>query len=206
MPGQNDFKAFAAGGGANALTPAAYSALTSLLANGFQAGTASSAQINTVLRQVTSMAAALGKIISDADLDAVDDGNVSALAAALLSSFADTFDPVERIKVVGTLGDGSGSPFRPNINACIEFSSGHMLQVGGGFAPAAAGVTGTLISFPVAFEEACYQVIATDYGAGIPVLGVSTVDGNLAQFRAWAKDGTVGSYQNAYFRYLAFGK
>jgi len=124
----------------------------------------------------------------------------------VLTALRNLFNPVERVKVVGTLGDDSGSPFRPNINACIEFSSGHMLQVGGGLALAAAGATGTLISFPVAFEEACYQVIATDYGAGIPVLGVSPVDGNLAQFRAWAKDGTVGSYQNAYFRYLAFGK
>jgi hypothetical protein len=124
----------------------------------------------------------------------------------VLQALRAIFNPSELVKVTGTLGDGSGSPFRPSINACIEFSSGHMLQVGGGFAPAAAGATGTLISFPMAFEEACYQVVATDYGAGIPVVGVSTVDGNLAQFRAWAKDGIVGSYQNAFFRYMAFGK
>lgn len=124
----------------------------------------------------------------------------------VLQALRAIFNPSELVKVTGTLGDGSGSPSRPSVNACIEFSSGHMLQVGGGFTPAAAGATGTLISFPVAFEEACYQVVATDYGAGIPVVGVSTVDGNLAQFRAWAKDGTVGSYQNAFFRYMAFGK
>ena len=86
MPGTNDFKAFASGGGANALTPAAYATLTSLLANGFQAGTASSAQINTVLRQVTSMAAALGKIVSDAELNAIDDGNVAVLASRILQA------------------------------------------------------------------------------------------------------------------------
>ncbi len=97
MPGQNDFRAFAAGGGANALTPAAYAALTALLANGFQAGTASSAQINTVLRQSSSMAAALGKIISDAELNAVDDGNVTTLAARIVGALQTMFSPASGV-------------------------------------------------------------------------------------------------------------
>lgn len=88
MPGQNDFKAFAAGGGANALTPSAWATLTALIANGFQAGTASSAQVNTVLRQVSTMAAALGSIISAAEMNAVDDGNVTVLSQRLLQALA----------------------------------------------------------------------------------------------------------------------
>lgn len=90
----NEFKAFANGPGANALTPTALAALTTLLNNGFQAGTASSAQINTVLRQVSTMVAALAQLVADRGTDARDSGNVAtlrdALAATLLNRKGDT--------------------------------------------------------------------------------------------------------------------
>ena len=63
----NDFKAFASGGGANTVSAAAWAALTALLANGFQAGVARSEQVNTVLRQATTMSAAIGEFISGRD-------------------------------------------------------------------------------------------------------------------------------------------
>jgi hypothetical protein len=49
---KNDFKPFATGASANVITQADYEALTALL-TGFQAGKASSAQINKAIRQAT---------------------------------------------------------------------------------------------------------------------------------------------------------
>lgn len=200
MPGQNDFKAFAAGAGANAMAPAAWGALTALLAGGFQAGTASSAQINTVLRQVSTVAAAIGKVIADANINAVDNGDVAALAASLITALRSSFDPVESV-VHGTVGP---LPSEPSTTGYIQLSSGHLIQFGSGFVPASAGTSGVLLSFPVTFPSRCYQIVATDYGSGVPAIGVSQQ--SAAQFRAWARDGTSGTYQDAYFRYIAIGR
>lgn len=57
----NNFKPFATGAGANVTSQADYEALSALLA-GFQAGRASSAQINKALRQSSSMSAMLGAV------------------------------------------------------------------------------------------------------------------------------------------------
>ena len=78
MPGSNQFKAIATGGGANALTPTAYAALATLLANGYQSGTASSAQINTTLRQATFVAAAVAQLMADVTGLAINDDGVIA--------------------------------------------------------------------------------------------------------------------------------
>lgn len=77
-----EFQTFAAGVGANALTPAAWAALTSLRNNGFVAGIASSQQINTALRQATTAAAGVAKFISDQGFDALDNGNINDFATA----------------------------------------------------------------------------------------------------------------------------
>lgn len=95
MPGQNEFKAFASGVGANTITPSAWAALTALLANGFQAGTASSAQINTVLRQASTAAAGLGQFIANQEINALDDGSPANFASRLLAAIqAATVDSV----------------------------------------------------------------------------------------------------------------
>lgn len=87
MPGINDFKGFALSA-PDTYTPAQWAALTSLLAAGFTTGVASTKQVNTAFRQFSSMAAALGKIIADAELDALDDGNVTSLADKLIQAFS----------------------------------------------------------------------------------------------------------------------
>lgn len=91
MPGTNQFLPFAVGAGANTLTPTAYAALTTLLAGGFQAGVAPSAQFNTALRQATTGVAGLAKFISDHGANALDDGNHSNFADALLAALVDLF-------------------------------------------------------------------------------------------------------------------
>jgi len=80
MPGTNDYKAFAGGVGANTLTPAAYALLTALISQGFQTGVASSQQVNTVLRQSTTIAAAIATLIAASGINAVDNGDAAANA------------------------------------------------------------------------------------------------------------------------------
>jgi microcystin-dependent protein len=77
MAGVNQFLPFAVGTGANVLTPSAYAALTTLVAQGFQSGIAPSQQVNTPLRQSTFVAAAIAQLIADAGIDANDDGDLT---------------------------------------------------------------------------------------------------------------------------------
>ena len=84
MPGTNEFKAFATGGGANVLTPAAYAALTSLIANGFSAGVAPSQHLNTVWRQSSFVSAAIAQLVANANINAVDDGNLTTFVNNLV--------------------------------------------------------------------------------------------------------------------------
>lgn len=85
MPGTNQFLPFATATGANVLTPAAYAALPAS-ATGFQSGIASSQQVNTPLRQSTFVAAAIAQLISNNNLNALDDGNLTAFVANLASA------------------------------------------------------------------------------------------------------------------------
>ncbi|RQU16223.1 hypothetical protein DF153_21420 [Burkholderia cenocepacia] len=79
----NNFKPFAAAGGANVMTQADYEALAALL-TGFQSGTAQSQQLNKVWRQSSIMAAVLAQFIVDlTGQDAIDDGTTATLLANL---------------------------------------------------------------------------------------------------------------------------
>ena len=70
-------------GAANCLTPSAYAALTSILADGFVAGTALSIQINTVLRQSSFMAAGLANWLVSQGISVPDNGNMANLVAEI---------------------------------------------------------------------------------------------------------------------------
>lgn len=91
MP-ENQYVPFATGDGANTLATAAYIA-AGFLAQGFQPGVASSAAMNTALRQVTTVAAALGQFTADNQTaDVLDDGIPTnfetKFTAALKGAFA----------------------------------------------------------------------------------------------------------------------
>lgn len=80
----NQYYAFAVGAGANALSPGAYAALTTLIGEGFQTGTANSTQMNTVWRQTSVAAAGLGEFITTyGPNDALDDGDPVNFSLAL---------------------------------------------------------------------------------------------------------------------------
>ena len=75
----NQYLPFGTAGGANVLAPAAYSGLAARL-SGFTAGTAVSAQLNTVWRQSSVVSAMIGEFILDyGGFDALDDGSVDNL-------------------------------------------------------------------------------------------------------------------------------
>lgn len=79
MSGSNQFRAIATGGGANALTPAAYAALvTSTLGLGYSSGVANSTYINTTLRQSSFVVTAIAQAIADMSGAAVNDDGVIA--------------------------------------------------------------------------------------------------------------------------------
>lgn len=79
----NNFKPFATGAGANVLSQADYESLAAL-SSGFQAGKASSAQINKALRQGAVMASVLAQFVADSSgNDVLDNGSTSAILANL---------------------------------------------------------------------------------------------------------------------------
>jgi hypothetical protein len=83
---------FASSGGANVVTQAQYAALTSILANGYSAGTALSAQLNKTWRQSSFMAAGLANWMVARGISVPDDGNLVNLVAeiqAALNAYID---------------------------------------------------------------------------------------------------------------------
>ena len=85
MAGTNDFKAFATDANANVTSQEGWETLTALK-KGFSSGKASSAQVSKALRQPSTMAAVLGQFIANAELDALDDGDVDGLVAKLATA------------------------------------------------------------------------------------------------------------------------
>lgn len=82
MAGNNQFLPFASGPGANAMTAAAWQA-SAVRQTGFGSGIAPSVSFNTAWRQPSNMAAALGQFIANADFNALDDGDITALVENL---------------------------------------------------------------------------------------------------------------------------
>ena len=85
MPGTNQYLPFGTAGGANVISDSAYATLAARTA-GFSSGVATSNQLNMVWRQSSVVAAAWGTIVANAGIDALDDGNVSNLAANILTA------------------------------------------------------------------------------------------------------------------------
>lgn len=81
----NDFKPFAAGAGANVTTQVDWESLPAL-PTGFTAGKASSAQVNKALRQPSTIAAMVGQFIANANLDALDNGDLDTLVENFTNS------------------------------------------------------------------------------------------------------------------------
>ncbi len=87
MTATNQFLPWATGAGANALSQAAFAALTSLIGQGFQDGVAEAPPFNSLMRQVSTASSMIGKFIVDyAALDARDNGDVSELETRFVAA------------------------------------------------------------------------------------------------------------------------
>lgn len=115
MPTINDFKPFAVGLGANVLTQAQYDALTTLVAQGFQTGTAQSSQLNKVWRQSSVMSAVLAQYAADiSGQDSLDDGNTATLLLNLKNAVGSIMERVS-VTTTGTSDAIVASMLRPPL-------------------------------------------------------------------------------------------
>lgn len=162
MAGTNDFKAIATGGGANVITQSAFAALTTFLANGYSSGVVHSDQFNKIIRQSSFIASVIGKIISDAELDALDDGDDTTLASNLLSA----------------LGSRPGHTYTANDWAWIDKASGLFCQWGyvSMLIPDSANaVVTSAFTFPTSFPNSIFCVCGNPVQGG-PFVGTDVTE------------------------------
>lgn len=129
----NNFKPFAIGNGANVTSQSDYEQLVALL-TGFQAGKASSAQINKALRQSSVMAHVLAQFISDsAGVDVLDNGVPANILANLKTGMTKvTPGRLIGIQYLTTAGTYIKTPGTKNVR---------VRGVGGGGAGGGVGAT-----------------------------------------------------------------
>lgn len=154
MAGTNDFKAFATDANANVTSQEEWETLTALK-KGFSSGKASSAQVSKALRQPSTMAAVLGQFIANAELDALDDGDVDGLVAKLATAITTNLGLKEAAK--RDVGTGANqlpdmSSFASDLRATgIQRLPGGLIFQWGSGVPDGAGVS--TINYPVAFSQ-----------------------------------------------------
>lgn len=86
MPVTNDFQSFGIGAGSNVVTPATWATTTARF-TGFQSGVASSALVNTALRQTSSVTTMIAQFIADTLAQSVaDNGNLATLEAQFIAA------------------------------------------------------------------------------------------------------------------------
>lgn len=148
MAGTNDFKAFATDANANVTSQEEWETLTALK-KGFSSGKASSAQVSKALRQPSTMAAVLGQFIANAELDALDDGDVDGLVAKLATAITTNLGLED---VVHLANFTSGVNWRRTPDGYIEQW---------GVSPAAVNGKAT-VTFPIPFPDSCQTIQLTE--------------------------------------------
>jgi hypothetical protein len=133
----SDFKAFAASGGANVETQAAFVADTTVLNNGFTNGIADPLKLNKVWRQSSIISAVLAQFIEDmSTVTSVDDGTTTSL--------------LSRLKTL--IGGRVAHTWL--ANDYVVLPGGIILQWG---TSTNTGTT-TSVTFPVAFSTALFHI------------------------------------------------
>ena len=183
MAGTNDFKAFATDANANVTSQEEWETLTALK-KGFSSGKASSAQVSKALRQPSTMAAVLGQFIANAELDALDDGDVDGLVAKLATAITTNLGLGEAAK----RNVGTGENQIPDMSAYSSGSGwqklpdGSIEQWGRINFPTNAAAVSTNVTFPIPFTQEPDVVIVYDGGFG---------GGNMWGATNWTKTGFV---------------
>lgn len=196
----NNFKPFSIGSAANVTSQTDYEALTSLI-SGFQAGKASSAQVNKALRQGTVMASILAQLISDtAGVDVLDNGNTAVpltnLKAGLLKQ---AIGRLINVQVITTSGNYVKTPGTTKAKAFALGGGG----AGGGCAATGAsqssagkGGNGGAFGWTTLLDVTSVSSVACTVGsAGIGSLGADGGSGGNTSFGGYitAPGGSGGS-------------
>ncbi len=159
MAGTNDFKAFATDANANVTSQEEWETLTALK-KGFSSGKASSAQVSKALRQPSTMAAVLGQFIANAELDALDDGDVDGLVAKLATAITTNLGLGEAAKMSAAALVINGNTLTAKIPVVINgVNREFIIQASQISSSASNGV----ITFPSAFPNACIAIFAHDF-------------------------------------------
>lgn len=158
MAGTNDFKAFATDANANVTSQEEWETLTALK-KGFSSGKASSAQVSKALRQPSTMAAVLGQFIANAELDALDDGDVDGLVAKLATAITTNLD-LGDISVAGVATGSMGETGYAIFPMMIGGTRKTLIMQWGVMTSLRSGDT-AVINLPIAFPTMVMQAYAT---------------------------------------------
>ena len=159
----NNFLPFGTAGGAPVLSQSAYAAITP--ANGFGPGLLPKESINKALRQANAMAAAMGTFLVAQGQNALDDGNISTLAANIGLAIQ---------SLSGQL------PFA-TTGAPVGFKVGSIIVYFGVYSSDVTNQgNGPTITFPTAFPNACLWAGVTTMNPS----GDGTADGWM-EVRSW---------------------
>lgn len=162
MAGINQYRAFGIGPGANTLSYSAYDAVPDLIAKGFQPGIAKSEEVNTVLRQVSVMSAALAALalVGTPTADMLDNGNVvdvrTKLQSGLNALYLQDLSPFTRNDDFST-----GSKQSLTANGWQELPGGLLLQWGAASIPSGSNSGSVVVTFPRTFIHDCFHVSAS---------------------------------------------
>ncbi|HFL5224694.1 TPA: hypothetical protein ACG36J_001456 [Escherichia coli] len=175
MAGTNDFKAFATDANANVTSQEEWETLTALK-KGFSSGKASSAQVSKALRQPSTMAAVLGQFIANAELDALDDGDVDGLVAKLATAITTNLGLGEAAK--RNVGNGQNqipdmAAFASSLSSTgfQKLPSGLIIQWG-----IVSGASNYTVTYPVTFPNRSLALLAVPHTtsvAGISAMGIA---------------------------------
>lgn len=172
MAGTNDFKAFATDANANVTSQEEWETLTALK-KGFSSGKASSAQVSKALRQPSTMAAVLGQFIANAELDALDDGDVDGLVAKLATAITTNLGLGEAAK----RDVGTGKNQIPDMasfasgDGWMKLPNGKILQYGRGAVTPTLSTQTMRITFSIPFPKKADCAMLTHSGDGGAPLG-----------------------------------
>lgn len=193
MAGTNDFKAFATDANANVTSQEEWETLTALK-KGFSSGKASSAQVSKALRQPSTMAAVLGQFIANAELDALDDGDVDGLVAKLATAITTNLGLGEAAK----RDVGTGENQIPDMasfasgDGWMKLPNGKILQYGRGAVTPTLSTQTMRITFSIPFPKKADCAMLTHSGDGGAPLGAGR------GFVMTAEDPTLTGFNSAY--------
>ncbi|HEM7577734.1 TPA: hypothetical protein U2J86_004772 [Serratia marcescens] len=198
--GKNEFLPFGIAANANVLSNADYQALPARTA-GFGSGVAKSEEMNSVWRQSSVMASAIGAFIAEkTNRDVLDNGDIDALQSSLeaaLSEQAINIVSLLSSPVVGSL-TASGYFIIPTKDANGS-TKNIIIQMGTGTINAPSG----FVNYPIAFPNRAIAIVATKYADGNRSVSVTNDSNSRFSAYGWISGGS-GNADN--FGWIAIGE